>query len=210
MTVQVKICGLGEPMAIEAAIEGGAHYLGFVFYPPSPRFVSFDLAGRLAAAIPADIKKVGVFVDPGNDAIESAMRAGMDIVQLHGTESPGRVADIRTRFKQPVIKALRIADAPDLAQSAAYETIADFLMFDTKSSKSAGGTGEVFDWAILRDRKFSKPWFLSGGLTMDNVKAAIEMTHASLIDISSGVEDAPGRKNPEKIKNFLAGTMGKS
>ncbi|MDD3288044.1 MAG: phosphoribosylanthranilate isomerase [Alphaproteobacteria bacterium] len=201
MSVSVKICGIRTEAALQAAIEGGADYIGFVFYPPSPRAIAPEAAAKLAATVPLSIKKVGLFVDPHDDEIKAAQNA-IDIIQLHGDESPARVKAIRLWSKKPVIKAIRISSAEDLAAARYYEPISDLLLFDAKTH-IPGGTGTSFDWNILRDKTFSLPWMLAGGLNISNIQKAVEITRAQIIDISSGVEDEKGIKSPTKITALL-------
>ena len=206
MTVAVKICGLKSPETIAAAVEGGAAYVGFNFYPKSPRSVTPELAARLAAAVPANVATVALMVD-GEDRLldEIAEALSPDIFQLHGHETPERVAAIRARSGRQVMKALSIATEADVAAARAYESVADLLMFDAKPPPGGlpGGNGLPFDWRLLKDARWPVPWMLAGGLTPENVAEAIRSTGATLIDVSSGVEDRPGVKSPEKIRRFL-------
>ena len=204
----VKICGLTDEAGLEAALAGGARYVGFVFHPASPRHAG-DLAraGALAARARGRAKIVAVTVDP-DDALLTALTAQLqpDYVQLHGGETPARVAEARKIASAGVIKALQIAGASDLDAAAAFEAVADFLLFDAKAPPGAdrpGGHGAAFDWRILAGRSFARPWFLSGGLTSDNVAAATALSGARLVDVSSGVERGPGLKDPALIAAFL-------
>lgn len=205
MSVEVKICGINDPSAMTAAVEGGARYAGFVFYPPSPRAVSADRAADLAELAPAAVKIVGLFVDPTDDELDAALRSiKLDMVQLHGDEMPERVAQIRALAGVPVMKAIPVATANDLRNVSLYEAVADWLLFDAKvNARLPGGNGAAFDWSLLRGRRFAKPWMLAGGLNAANLAEAVATTAARVIDVSSGVEDAPGRKNPEKIRALL-------
>lgn len=205
MSVAVKICGLNDPEAVKAAVDGGARYAGFVFYPPSPRAVSAERAADLAELAPAAVKIVGLFVDPTDDELDAALRSiKLDMVQLHGNEMPERVAQIRALTGVPVMKAIPVATANDLRNVAHYETVADWLLFDAKvSARLPGGNGAAFDWGFLRGRRFAKPWMLAGGLNAANLAEAVGITAANTVDVSSGVEDAAGRKNPNKIREFL-------
>lgn len=206
MSVQVKICGITEPHTLQAAIESGARFIGLVFYPPSPRHVSFDTAWTLARMIPTGVRVVGLFVDP-DDALLDKIATGiqMDMIQLHGNESAGRVAEINARYNIPVMKAIRVASEDDLAQLEGYEAAADWLLFDAKPANAdlPGGTGERFDWTILAQRSFKKPWMLSGGLTLDNVVEALTLLSPTALDVSSGVESSRGIKDANKIKAFI-------
>jgi len=208
VSLDVKICGLTEPEGLRAAIEGGARWVGFVFFPRSPRFITPEDAVPLAASVPAGVETVGLFVDP-DDATLAATLASvrLDLLQLHGRETPERVRDIRSRFGVPVMRALGVAGPEDLDSARAHETVADRLLFDAKPPKGAvipGGNGVSFDWSPLAARVWSKPWMLAGGLTPDNVAEAARMSGARAVDVSSGVEDRPGRKDPARIRAFLA------
>jgi phosphoribosylanthranilate isomerase len=209
MAVAVKICGLTDPAALAAAVEGGARYLGFVFYPPSPRALSSERAGELARGVPADRTTVGVFVDP-DDALLDQVLAGvrLDALQLHGAESPERVRAVKARTGCAVIKALQVAEARDLAPVASYAAVADMLLFDARPPKEPGrlpgGNGLAFDWRVLHDLRVGCPWLLSGGLSADNLAAAVTLCRPPAVDVSSGGESRPGRKDPAKIRRFLA------
>lgn len=208
MPIDVKICGICTPEALHAAA-GGARAVGFVFYPPSPRALTPDIAADLARMLPTGVRSVGLFVDPTDEQIASVTsRVPLDLLQLHGEETPRRVADIRGRFGTPVMKAIRVATAEDLAPLEAFEAVADWILFDAKPPKSVtalpGGTGIAFDWQLLQRVKPSKPWMLSGGLNADNLAEAVSITGARMVDVSSGVEDRPGAKSVEKIQEFLA------
>jgi len=205
-TIPVKICGLKDPENLEAAVRGGARYVGFVFYPPSPRHLSFDIAWNLARAVPTGVRSVGLFVDPDDAQLaEIVTGVQLDMIQLHGDETPARVAEIKARYAMPVMKAIRVASADDLANVADYEAVADWLLFDAKPDGAdlPGGTGESFDWNILAGREFQKPWMLSGGLTAANVQEALSILTPDALDISSGVEITRGQKDPAKIKAFI-------
>lgn len=206
MSVQAKICGINDPEAMRAAVAGGAAYVGLVFYPPSPRNVTPKQACALAALAPAPVKKVGLFVDPDDAALAAAtMQAPLDLLQLHGRESPERTAEIRRAFGVPVMKAIKVGAAEDVERAREYEEVADLLLFDAKAPGAAlpGGTGQSFDWTLLAGRTWSKPWMLSGGLDARNVAEAARITGAKIVDVSSGVERAPGRKDPAAIRAFL-------
>jgi phosphoribosylanthranilate isomerase len=209
MAPAVKICGLSSEAAVAAAAAGGAGYVGFIFYPPSPRAIGAARAAELGRAVPAGIIKVGLFVDADDEAIASVLaEVRLDMLQLHGDETPRRSKEIRRRFGLPVIKALRIASAADLAAADEYLPAVDRLLFDAKPPPEMrgalpGGNALSFDWSLIAGRSWSRPWMLSGGLNAGNLARAIAATGASAVDISSGVEDAPGRKNPDKIVAFL-------
>lgn len=208
MALQVKICGIAGIEAADAALKAGADLVGLVFYPKSPRYVGGERAVGLAAHLRGRVRIVALLADSSDDEIAAAIAAANpDVLQLHGRETPARVAGVRTRFGLPVIKAVAIADAQDFAAVSAYEDVADMLLFDAKSPTSAtrpGGLGAAFDWQLLRGRTFARPWFLAGGLTTDNVARAIRATVAPGVDVSSGVETAPGVKDPEAIRAFIA------
>ena len=207
MPVEVKICGVTDTAAVAAAVEHGARYVGLNFFPPSPRALKPAPAARLAAQVPTGISKVGVFVDPDDGLLSTVLDAApFDLLQLHGDEPPDRCAAVRARFDVPVMKAIKVGTREDLASVAAYEDVADFLMFDARPPASAtrpGGNAVPFDWSLLEGRNWLKPWFLAGGITADNVAAAVVASGARLVDVSSGVERAPGHKDPAKIKAFL-------
>lgn len=208
MSVAVKICGLSTAEGIAAAARHGARFVGFVFYPPSRRDVTPELAGALCAMAPAGVTRVGLFVD-ADDAMLAAVldKAPLDLLQLHGSESPERVAAVRRRFGKPVMKAIPVAAEADLAAAQRYYGIADWLLFDAKPPKDAtlpGGNGLVFDWELLGGRRWPLPWMLSGGLNSDNLGDAVRITHATTLDVSSGVEREPGIKDPDKVAAFLA------
>jgi phosphoribosylanthranilate isomerase len=208
MAVAVKICGLNDAAALAAAVEGGARYLGFVFYPPSPRALSPEQAGDLARGAPADRTLVGVFVDPDDALLERVLeRVPLDALQLHGAETPERVRAIKARTGCAVIKALQVAKARDLAPVASYAPVTDMLMFDARPPKEPGrlpgGNGLSFDWRLLQDLRLERPWLLSGGLSVDNLAAAVTLCRPPAVDVSSGVERRPGHKDPAKIRQFL-------
>ncbi len=206
---QVKICGVNAPDALHAAVDGGADFIGLVFYPPSPRAVTPEQARELAGFAGARVKKVGLLVDPEDVTIERILaHVKLDMLQLHGSETPGRVAAIKKRFGLPVMKVIKVAVAADLDGAAVFEPVADWLLFDgvpPKDKKGAlpGGNAARFDWTLLKGRKFTLPWMLSGGLTPENVAEAIRISGATCVDVSSGVETAPGRKDPAKIAAFI-------
>ena len=209
MAVAVKICGVNSEAALAAAVANGASALGFNFYPPSPRAIDAARAGELTGMVPPGIAKVGLFVDAGDEAIAAVLAAAsLDMLQLHGDETPRRVKDIRRRFGLPVMKAVKLASATDVAAADAYIAVADRLLFDAKpppEMKGAlpGGNAISFEWSLIAGRSWALPWLLSGGLHAGNLAAAIAATGATAVDLSSGVEDAPGRKSPEKIAAFL-------
>jgi phosphoribosylanthranilate isomerase len=212
MSVEVKICGLSTPAAISAAVFGGARYVGFIFYPASPRFVTPERAAALAALVPSTVLKVGVVVDAGDADLAAILeRVRLDMLQLHGREPPERVAEIRQRFGLPVIKAAPIYVTDDLARARRFEAVADRLLFDAKAPSGAsrpGGNAISFDWSLLKDFACPVPWFLAGGVTAANVAEAVRRSGATALDISSGVETAPGVKSAERIRQFLKAARG--
>ena len=212
MTARAKICGINSDAAMRAAIDGGAAFVGLVFFPPSPRHVPFEQAETLAALsrdLAAEaVQRVGLFVDPDDDVIADAVAAAdLDIVQLHGDETPDRVDAVRKRFGKPVMKAIGVRAHGDLDRAADYFECADYLLFDGLADPDnpiPGGNAETFDWRLMTGRDWPLPWMLAGGLTPDNVARAIHETGAALVDVSSGVEAARGKKDPAKIRAFLA------
>lgn len=209
MAVSAKICGVNDEDAVVAAVAGGAAYVGLNFYPPSPRALSPDSAGALAGLIPNGVKKVGLFVDATDDAIETVLQVvPLDLLQLHGAETPERVAAIKQRFGLPAMKAIKVAERADIDTAHAFEEVADLLLFDAKAPKSMvdalpGGNGLIFDWNLLTDRAWRRPWMLSGGLDAANVGDAVRISGTQRVDVSSGVESEPGQKDPVAIKAFL-------
>lgn len=208
MNIAAKICGLSSEEAVAVSVEGGAAYLGFVFYPPSPRCVSPSRAAALCAEVPASVRRVGLFVDADNAAIEAALEAApLDILQFHGRESPEWVASVKSRFGRPVMKAIPIASAEDVTAASLYEDCADLLLFDAKPPRRGdalpGGNGLAFDWRLIAGRRWRLPWMLSGGLTAALLAEAVRISGASAVDVSSGVERRPGDKDPAKIREFL-------
>ncbi len=214
MSIEVKICGVNSPAALAAAVEGGADYLGFNFYPPSPRYVTPEAVREIAAPTPESVTKVGVVVDLDDAALAAILaRAPLDMLQLHGRESPERVAEIRARFGLPVMKVVRIAGADDVAAAEAYCSAADRLLFDAKPPKDMtgalpGGNALALDWRLLAGKAWPIPWLLAGGLDAENLAEAVRTSGARALDVSSGVEDAPGRKSPDKIRAFLSAAKG--
>lgn len=210
--IQAKICGVSDPAALNAAVDGGAAFVGFVFFPPSPRCVSPPQAADLARLLPTAVRSVGLFVDPSDDLLaDVTSQVPFDLLQLHGKETPERLAAIKTRFRLPVMKAFKIGEPADLDAAAAYFGVADRLLFDAKPPADAplpGGNGVAFDWTLLAGRTWPKPWMLSGGLNADNVRDGVAATGARAVDVSSGVETAPGRKSPEMIRAFLQTVAG--
>ena len=206
MAVDVKICGLKTEASVDTAIQCGARYIGFMFYPPSPRAVTPDEALELGRAIPSDRFKVGVMVDPDDQLIEEALPA-VDALQLHGRETPERVRMIKQATGKVIIKSLSLGDATDLIPVAAYTDVADMILFDAKPPSSddslPGGNGLRFDWRLLERFRLHCPWMLSGGLDADNLADAVRLCRAGIVDVSSGVEAERGVKDLGKIKRFL-------
>jgi len=206
--VRVKICGLTRPEHMRAAVEAGAGYVGFVFFPKSPRNVSLEAAAALARDVPPGVAKVALVVD-ADDALldEITTQVPIDMLQLHGGESPARVAEIRARYGLPVMKAVGIAEVGDLDKLDSYMPVADQILVDAKPPKEAevpGGMGVPFDWRLIAGRHWAKPWMLAGGLTAQNVGLAVKLTGARQVDVSSGVEAAPGVKDQGLIQDFIA------
>ena len=208
MNIAIKFCGLTQKQDITAAAAAGADYVGFVFFEKSPRHVSLAAARALALDVPPEIVKVGLFVNPHDAELDAVVaHAPIDMLQLHGTESPERVSDIRARYGLPVIKAVGIGDANDVPALTTHSAVADQVLVDARApehSNRPGGNGVSFDWRLIADLHLPVPWMLSGGLTADNVAQAIRLTHARQVDVSSGIETAPGEKDPAKIAAFAA------
>ena len=207
MTTLVKICGLRTPDTLDAALEAGVDFVGFVFFAPSPRHVEFEPARRLGARVAGRAKKVALTVD-ADDATFAAIVDALkpDMLQLHGKESPERLAALRARFGLPLMKALAVEVASDLEAAKAYAGIADWLLFDARAPKGAtrpGGLGRPFDWTLLKGLDPGLPFMLSGGLDPGNVAQALRVTQAPAVDVSSGVEAAPGVKDPSRIAAFI-------
>lgn len=201
--ISVKICGLRDPAHVTAAAEAGARYVGFVFFPKSPRHLEIPDAAALAAAVPMGICKVALTVN-ADDAMLDALTAAvpLDMLQLHGSESVERVAQVKARYGLPVMKAIGVGERADLAQLDAYAGVADQLLVDAKPPKGAdlpGGNGLAFDWTLLQNRVWRCPWMLAGGLTPANVAEAIKRTGARQVDVSSGVESSAGVKDAALI-----------
>ena len=209
MAVATKICGVNSLAAAHAIAEGGADFVGFVFYPPSPRYVTPQAAHELAAAVAADTASVGVFVNPTDAELDEALGfVPLTMIQLHGGESVERVAEVRKRAGVPVMKAILISQAADVNAAAEYEDTADWLLFDARPPLGRigalpGGNAMAFDWSLLDGRTWRRPWMLSGGLNAGNVGEAVAASGAMTGDVSSGVEDSPSHKNPERIRAFL-------
>jgi len=206
--IPVKICGLTTEDDIAAAVEAGARYIGFNFFPKSPRYVDLEKAALLASEVPVGVAKVALVVDAEDDFLDQlTTQVAIDMIQLHGKETPERVAEIKARYGLPVIKAIGIAGPDDVAKIDIYARVADQLLIDAKAPRGAdlpGGNGIPFDWSLLANKKYwSVPWMLAGGLTVDNVAEAIRLTGAKQVDLASAVESSPGRKDPEKMRAFI-------
>jgi phosphoribosylanthranilate isomerase len=210
--VMVKICGLTEPELVEQACEAGADMVGFVFFPPSRRAVTPEQAAVLARKVSRAIETVGLFVNPDDRLIETTLLSvPLDVIQLHGKEKPERVAEIGLRFGVRTMKALPVAVRDDLRELDAYLDAADMILFDAKPVPGAvlpGGNGMAFDWQLLSGLKIDRPWLLAGGLTGDNLVAALTTSGAPGVDVSSGVEKMPGVKDPAKMADFIARAKG--
>ncbi|MGB0251176.1 MAG: phosphoribosylanthranilate isomerase [Paracoccaceae bacterium] len=205
--VSVKICGLATVDDVRACADAGANYMGLVFFQKSPRNITIPAARELALAAPLGLAKVALVVNPSDadlDAITGTVP--LDMLQLHGRETPERVAEVKARYGLPVMKAVGIADGDDLPKLESYFGVADQILVDAKPPKGGelpGGNGLSFDWRLIAGRRWPCPWMLAGGLTPENVAEAVKMTGAKQVDVSSGVEDAPGQKNAELIQKFV-------
>lgn len=210
--MRVKVCGLSDPATIAAAARSGAAYIGFVFFEKSPRFVEIDHARNLALAVPEGIAKVALTVNFDDVALDRIMDSvPIDMIQLHGSETPERVAEVKSRYGLPVMKAIGVADPPDLDAIAPYAQVADQLLIDAKPPKTSelpGGNGLSFDWKLLQGRRWAVPWMLAGGLTPENVMEAANLTGARQVDVSSGIETEPGKKSIALIDAFLQAALG--
>ncbi len=202
----VKICGIKEKNHLDVAAQAGARFIGLVFYPKSPRFIDPEMARLLSRSAPTGVRMVGLFVDPDDAWLSHVLGAvPLDMIQLHGGESPVRVQEIRAHHHVPIIKAIPVARPEDLEKTQEYEQVADWLLFDSKSQKSSvsGGSGISFDWKILEGKRFKRPWMLSGGLNSENIGEALSFLHPDAVDVSSGVESEVGVKDPSRIIEFL-------
>ena len=205
--IRVKICGLRTLADVAAVAAAGAAYAGFNFFPKSPRSVTVAEALPLALAAPVGLAKVALVVDADDTMLDAIVEAlPLDMLQLHGHESPGRVGEIRARYGLPVMKAVGVADEGDLAALLEYSLVADQILVDAKPPKNAvmpGGNGLTFDWRLVAQRRWLRPWMLAGGLTAENVAEAVRLTNARQVDVASGVETAPGIKDAGKIAAFV-------
>ena len=211
---QAKICGINSRDAVQESIDGGADFVGLVFYPRSPRAVTAIEAAQLVHGIPDHVGKIGLFVDLGDDMITTILsQVSLDLLQLHGAETPARVQEIRQLTNIPVIKAIRVATERDITEANSYVDVADRILFDAKAPpdmKGAlpGGNAVTFDWNLLAGRKWPCPWMLSGGLHAGNVASAIATSGTPSVDVSSGVESSPGIKDSARIREFLTIVKG--
>ena len=210
--VRVKICGIRSSADLAAVVAARAAYAGLNFFPKSPRFVTLEEARALTLAAPMGLCKVALVVDADDATLDGIVEAmPLDMLQLHGKETPDRVAEVKARYGLPVMKAVGVADEGDLAAVLEYSLAADQILVDAKAPKGAalpGGNGLPFDWRLVAQRRWLRPWMLAGGLTAENVAEAIRLTNARQVDVSSGVESAPGVKDPAKIVAFAKAALG--
>ncbi|MEX5729835.1 phosphoribosylanthranilate isomerase [Rhodovulum iodosum] len=210
--IRVKICGITDAAARDAAVGAGASYVGFAFFPKSPRHLTHEAARALALGVPPGVAKVALVVNADDAALDALLAAvPIDMLQLHGAETPARVSEVKARTGLPVMKAVGLADEADLPALAEHAKVADQLLVDAKPPKGAelpGGNGLAFDWRLIAGRRWPVPWMLAGGLTPANVAEAIRLTGARQVDVSSGVETAPGVKDADRIAAFVAAAKG--
>lgn len=208
MAVEAKICGLSTPEAVDAAVQFGARWVGFVTYPLSPRHVSTETMRALGKRVPKKVGRAGLFVDADDALLDERLATGaLDLLQLHGAETPERVVAVKRRTGKPVMKVIKVAAPEDVEHGiAAFAGVADRLMFEAAGGMLPGGNARTFDWTILSGRRVPVPWFLAGGLTPGNVAEAVRVTSARAVDVSSGVESSRGVKSVELIRAFLAQT----
>jgi phosphoribosylanthranilate isomerase len=208
VSVKVKICGVRTPAILDVAAEAGADYIGLIFFPKSPRHIEPEAALALVRRAGGKVKTVAVLVDPDDAAVDRvANEVGPDFLQLHGSETPERAAAIKARSGLPIIKAISVEARSDAAKASAYRGIAELILFDAKADPAAllpGGNGVAFDWTALSGPSIERPFALSGGLTAANVGEALAITHASVVDVSSGVERAPGDKDAGLVRDFIS------
>lgn len=200
IAIKTKLCGFTTKETVDLAVANGVDFIGFVFCPTSPRNISPEKSGEISKNIPSKIKKVAVIVDAKNEEIQKIIHyLKPDFLQLHGEENVSRILEIKSIFKIPIIKAVKIVDEKDLAEVKIYEEVADLLMFDAHKA----GSGKTFDWRILQNLQTKKDWFLSGGLNAENILEAIKATNTKMVDLSSGIEEKRGIKSPQLIIKFL-------
>ena len=203
----VKICGITAPDASTAAIDSNVDFLGFVFFKRSIRNLDPITANTLVSRVPAHIKTVGLFVDPVDAEIDYVLaHTKLDMLQLHGNEDASRIANLKSKYKLPVLRAIKVAAPEDLFHLGAIQSVADWILFDAKAEGSnavPGGNGVVFDWRLLQNLKITKPWMLSGGLNAQNIREALSVLSPDAVDVSSGVDETPGVKSPAKIREFI-------
>ncbi|MBS1303197.1 phosphoribosylanthranilate isomerase [Loktanella sp. SALINAS62] len=208
VSTRIKICGLRTEQDVAAAVACGADDIGMVFFSKSPRHLELDQAAQLSLVVPLGVQKVGLVVDMDDQALDELLaRVPLDMLQLHGSESPERVTEIRDRSGLPVMKAIGVENADDLAQLDAYMAVCEQVLVDAKAPNDSdlpGGNGHAFDWDLLKDVRWTVPWMLAGGLRPSNVADAIARTGAPMVDVSSGVERAPGDKDADAIRDFCA------
>ena len=209
MTVSAKICGITDSTSMKSAVLHGASFVGLVFYSPSPRHVELELARHLVSIVPGNVKKVGLFVDPDDNILAQTLTyVPIDLLQLHGDESPERCSEIRRNHNVSIMKAIKVANEDDIEKASTFSDSVDWLMFDAKAPKSLknalpGGNNISFDWSLLAVRNLSVPWMLAGGLNTENVSNAVKQSGANAVDVSSGVELRQNKKNPAEIERFL-------
>ncbi len=206
MSIQIKICGITTPETLQSAVDNGARFIGFVFFDKSPRNIAPADAAELSRMLPAGVRAVGLFVDPSQERLTEILGAvPLDMIQLHGSETPQRVAEIKEQFHMPIIKAFNIEEPDTLNRVTQYNDYVDWFIFDAPAPNPdiPGGSGEVFDWGMLIDKTFDKPWMLSGGLNANNVQQALETLTPDGVDVSSGVESAKGIKDTQRIEKFI-------
>ncbi len=205
MSVEAKICGLSTPETVDAAVNFGARWVGFVTFPASPRHIGLETLKALGARVPKSVGRVGLFVDADDALLDARIATGaIDMLQLHGSESPERIAALKARTGLQIMKVIKVTRAEDVERGiAAYASVADRLMFEPAEGLLPGGNGKPFDWTILSGRQVPLPWLLAGGLRPDNVAEAVRVTGARAVDVSSGVEAARGVKSIELIRAFL-------
>lgn len=212
MSVDVKICGLSDAESVDAAIDGGADYLGFVFFEKSPRYVAPTLVAELVEDVPEEVRKVGLFVDPDDAFLDQVLtHVRLDYLQLHGNETPERIDAIRLSCGLPVIKAVGVSGPEDVTAASRFTDHADVVLFDAKPPPDAdrpGGNAIAFNWSLMTAYNGALPWLLAGGLTPENVAQAVREANAPGVDVSSGVESVPGRKDPALIAAFLKAAKG--